>query len=206
MKKENLEFFKVNKGYYRLFLAFRGKYKSLGRIGGTVKITNLTPEEKEVLSNHFRKDYSRRNSAQVSVLAFEKSLDNTRFSSLTLKDILEAYFNEPLTGKKEDKRTFKLQQNRFIGRLFSDFPSGKAYLWLERVYDGSAVGVRTVVQRFSQEEEREKLYYYMSCVCKALNSLPGDRSHKKRLPVFSSQITKNPHGFDLGKLSAVICS
>ncbi|MDD4570351.1 MAG: hypothetical protein PHE70_09525, partial [Tepidanaerobacteraceae bacterium] len=60
MKKENLEFFKVNKGYYRLFLAFRGKYKSLGRIGGTVKITNLTPEEKEVLSNHFRKDYSRR--------------------------------------------------------------------------------------------------------------------------------------------------
>ena len=38
----------------------------------------------------------------------------------------------------------------------------------------------------------------MSCVCKALNALPGDKDHKKRLPVFSSQITKNPHGFDLG--------
>lgn len=198
MNKEDLEFFKANKGYYRLFLTFKEKYKSLGRIGGTITLTNLTHEEKEVLSSHFRKDYFRRNSAQISVLAFEKSLSNTRFSNLSLKDILEAYFNEPLTGKKEDERDFKLQRNRFIERLLSDFPSGKARLWLERVYYGSAAGARTVVQRFSQETERNKLYYYMRCVCKALNALPGDKGHKKRLPVFSSQITKNPHGFDLG--------
>jgi hypothetical protein len=32
------------------------------------------------------------------------------------------------------------------------------------------------------------------------NTLPRDKDHKKRLAVFSSQITKNPHGFDLGTL------
>jgi len=198
MKKEDLDFFKANKGYHRLFLAFREKYKSLGRIGGTVKLTNLTPEEKEVLSSHFRKDYSHRSSAGVSVLAFERSLENTRFDGLALKDILEAYFNEAMTGKKEDEKVLELQRNRFFSTLLSAFPSGNARLWLERVRDGSALGVRTVVQKFSQEEERDNLYNHMTCVCKALNSLPGDKSYKKRLPVFSSQITQNPHGFDLG--------
>ncbi|MGI6235842.1 MAG: TIGR02679 family protein [Christensenellales bacterium] len=198
MKKEDLDFIKAKKGYHRLFLGFRKKYKSLGRIGGTVKLTNLTSEEKEVLSSHFRKDYSGRHSAGVSVLAFERSLENTRFYGLALKDILEAYFNEAMTGKKEDEKALELQRNYFFSTLLSDFPSGKARLWLERIYDGSALGVRTVVQKFSQEEERDKLYYYMTCVCKALNALPGDKGHKKRLPVFSSQITKNPHGFDLG--------
>lgn len=198
MKKEDIAFFKANNGYHRLFVAFKEKYKSLGRIGGTVNLLNLTPEEKEVLSSHFRKDYYGQKSAQVSVLDFEKSLGDTRFSSLSLKDILEAYFNEPLTGKKDDERVFKLQLNHFIGRLFSEFPSGKARLWLERLDDGSAAGVRTVVQRFSQVEERDMLYYYLRCVCKALDALPKDKGHKKRMPVFSSQITKNPHGFDLG--------
>ncbi len=57
MKAEDIDFFKRNKGYERIFKAIRDKYKSIGRIGGVIKLDDLSDSEKVVLSNHFKKRF-----------------------------------------------------------------------------------------------------------------------------------------------------
>jgi hypothetical protein len=43
------EFFRGEPGFKRLFKKFIQNYRSLGRLGGTAKLTKLTLEEKEAL-------------------------------------------------------------------------------------------------------------------------------------------------------------
>ncbi|HHW01437.1 MAG TPA: TIGR02679 family protein [Thermoanaerobacterales bacterium] len=198
MINQDMEFFKNNKGYRRLFEAFRKKYKSLGRIGGSVKLINLSPEEKEILTSHFRKDYTRQTSVDVSLLKFEESLKNTKFEGYTLKEILEAYFGEPLTGKKEDEETFQVQKKQFFERLYSICRSEESKAWLEDVYEGKAAGARAVETRLWKEDDRKRLFREMEDVCRALDDLPVRRKKKERLAVFASRITQNPHAFDFG--------
>jgi hypothetical protein len=61
MKAEDIDFFKRNKGYKRIFKAIRDKYKSIGRIGGVIKLDDLTDSEKEILSSHFKKTLASEN-------------------------------------------------------------------------------------------------------------------------------------------------
>jgi len=62
------------------------------------------------------------------------------------------------------------------------------------LYEGTAVGVRTVNQRYLND--RNGLKKDIMYVCDAINNLPVYKGEKKRLPVFSSQIARNPHYFD----------
>jgi len=201
MKKEELGFFKENTGYRRLFEAFRQKYRSLGRIGGHVRLSNLSREEREVLTCHFRKDYARQNSAGVSLLKFEASLANTKFEGYSLKEILEAYFGQPLTCKKEDEEFFRFQRDRFFERLFSESRGEEGRAWLRSVYDGKAVGARAVEMRLSKKDGEKRLFQEMTDVLRALDDLPAKRQKKERLPVFASRIAQNPHAFDYGSFS-----
>ena len=194
MNKEELKYFKEKKGYKRIFEGIREKYRSLGRLGGVVKLDNLTEDEKEVLTNHFKKDYRTKKSASIDVAKFEESLKNTRFEEYTLKDILEYYFGEKLTSKKEDMEILAKEREEFFKELFSKYQECKCIDWLKSLYEGTAVGVRAVNQRYLNDKDglKKDIMY----VCDAINNLPVYKGEKKRLPVFSSQIARNPHYFD----------
>lgn len=172
----------------------REKYRSLGRIGGIVKLDNLKDDEKEVLMNHFKKDYSNSKSANIDVAKFEESLKNTRFDKYTLIDILEYYFDGKLTSKKEDADEFMRHREEFFNELFLKYDGQRCMDWLKALYDGTAVGIRSVNQRYIKD--KNALRIDIMSVCDALNNLPLYKGEKKRLPVFASQITRNPHSFD----------
>lgn len=191
-------YFRAEKGYHRLFEAFKNKYKSLGRIGGSVVLKDLTFREREVLSIHLKEDFTKRNTVKVNMRAFEKSLAGTKFEDRGLKEILGEYFDEELTGKKEDEMELEIEKKRFFEGLFSVFQEGKSHRWLKAVKDGSANGSRSIDQRLFQVGERSTLFCDMEMVAQALDVLPGNTNSTERLPVFASRITKDPHGFDFG--------
>src|SRR5690554_4393350 len=114
MKNEDLLYFKDNDGYKRIFMKIYEKYRSLGRIGGTVTLDSATSAEREILSSHLRQDYSRMSSVTFKVNDFEDSLKHTRFADYTLKEILEAYFDEPLISRGEEARRFQRERNAFF--------------------------------------------------------------------------------------------
>lgn len=61
MNKEELKYFKEKKGYKRIFKGIREKYRSLGRLGGVVKLDNLTEDEKKYLQTILKKTIGQKN-------------------------------------------------------------------------------------------------------------------------------------------------
>ncbi len=196
MTEEDLAFFKSRRGYYRIFKGIRDKYKSLGRIGGIVKLVNLTDDEREVLSNHFKRDYSRSKSASIDVSAFEQSLKHTRFEGYSLLEILEAYFGEKITSKKEDLDNYQTEKEKFFKELYLTFEGRESAKWIQSICEGKAVGVRAINRRY--DRDKDALKKDIALVCNAIDSLPVYSGEKMRFSVFASRITRNPHGFDIG--------
>jgi hypothetical protein len=58
MVREAVEFFKADSVYDKLFVEFKKKYESLGRIGGSVSLTTYSMEDIEILARFLglRKD------------------------------------------------------------------------------------------------------------------------------------------------------
>ena len=103
--EEAVAYFKQNNGFTRFLKKMQEKYYSFEReTPGTVIIGNPTREEKEALSGFMKKDYSRNKNISISLKSFQKRLDETRFSGVTIKEILEQYFGEEIISHKEQKR------------------------------------------------------------------------------------------------------
>lgn len=188
---EFVTYLKEESGFDRLLPKLIERYRQLGRIGGSVKLTHLQPNEKMAFTTFFRKDYTHQSSATISFALFEKALSKTKYAHLEIKDILEAYAGEKLVTKMEEKEQYELQKEAFFHQLIDENPhaarwlhfvknKGRGTRFLHSLYDENCQLLRTVIQH----------------VCQALKQLPrGNRF--ERLPFFAQKITKNPHAFDL---------
>ena len=107
--QEAVQYFREQKGFARLARLFVDKYRSLGRCGGTVRLTSLTGSEREFLGHIFRRDYGRQQSAVVSLEKFQQALDKTRFAGVTLEELLEGYTGERLITKAEERENTRPQ-------------------------------------------------------------------------------------------------
>ena len=68
--QECIRYFRENPGLHRLLAAIREKYRSLGTLGGRVRLSNLKPEEKLALTGLLRRDYENGPRCQDTVLSF----------------------------------------------------------------------------------------------------------------------------------------
>lgn len=100
MDKECIDYFKRKPGFKRLFQGLKEKYRSLGNLGGVVKLNNLTEDEKEALSGLFRKDYYSKKSATIKVEQIYKALETTKFQGVDLEEVVRGYFKGELISKK----------------------------------------------------------------------------------------------------------
>ncbi|WP_163971841.1 TIGR02679 domain-containing protein [Oceanobacillus halotolerans] len=190
MIKEALAYFSGDRGYRRLFSLFKKKYESLGRIGGTVKLDQFTMDELEAIVRFFGVTASGlKQKGKLSLEGFERQLRSTKFDGISLKELLEAYFKEPLVSNKEKKQVKDRQQAQLLDQLEADFPKLASWIdhlrkktpdtyWVYRLMDES-------YESFSQ------MLHHLEV---ALRHLP---TQFERLPIFSQRITRNPHAFDL---------
>ena len=195
MNRDDLEFFRENPGYKRVFAAILGRYRSLGRLGGTVRLTNLTLEERNVLSNHLRRDLSKHKQVSFAVQDFARSFEMTRFAHYPLEEILAAYFGVELTTAKEETQRFLEERGDFFAFLQAEHHATVAGRWLLALCEQKAVGMGRILQAYGESPLR--LREQIQTVTKALKLLDGRKVRYWRLPVFASLITTDPHAFDL---------
>lgn len=157
----------------RLLRGFREKYESYGSFSGTVSLRNLTLDDIENLEGFFQKNFHGQKSVSISASRFEKALKNSRFGEIGPKDLLELYFQEEMTGKKEKKQK---EAEKWIGEFYSDSKINFKEL-------GSTI------------EEKIK---NMHLAAKILNALPYRQNKCEYLAVFAAVVTGNPHAFDQG--------
>ncbi|MFX3625116.1 MAG: TIGR02679 family protein [Ectobacillus sp.] len=175
---EAVTFFRNEPGFSRLFLLMKQKYESIGRMRGTVKIADFTEAEREAIGEFLGKDAA---ISSVSLEKFEKQFEKTRFAGIQLAQLLEHFFGEELSTKKERKQQEMEEKNRLLEQLCGRFPAQAEWIresrFLQQLYSQS---------NFSQIVEN---------VCLALQSLPKQGEYE-RLPLFAQRIVRDPHGFD----------
>ncbi|MCF6094035.1 TIGR02679 family protein [Microaerobacter geothermalis] len=188
---EAVQYFQKEKGFQRLFHLFIQKYKGLGRIGGSVTLTNLTNQEREALSLFFRNDYSNQETVVISLAKFAKSLEHTKFAGVDFKQILDGYIGEELLSNQEEKSLYELQKQKFFMDLIADHSHPYCQLWLTSVIE-KGTGSRGI--HMAYDKDPSALRMQLTHVLQGISQLPQP---DKRLSVFASQITGDPHGFDV---------
>lgn len=193
-------YFSSRSVYRKLFAGFRKKYESLGRFGGSVTLMDVTAEEREQLGGFLQRDYAAKERITVSAGLMEKALASSRFAGISWEEILEAYFGETLTVKKELIREAKEEQNRFFEEVLAHCPQGAGREWLGSVLREQSGGWQLITRLYA--ESPGKLMEILRNVTDAIDQLPAFDSESggtaELLAVFAAKVTGNPHSFDEG--------
>lgn len=190
--KECSEYFRQNPGFSRIMVAIREKYKSLGKMGGTIKLDNLTMEEKEALTGFLKKNYYK-TSTTINIERFQAALESTPFEGLSLIEILEEYFGNDILTHREKVEIYNEEREKFFEEILNSI-DGIAYNWLEFVLSNRENAYRLISQGYNKN--KKELKRDLLFAAKGLNNLPFLNKEKERLAIFASKISKNPHTFD----------
>ena len=189
--QECIQYFKEEPGLSRLLQKLIERYRSLGRMGGSIRLNELKEQEKEALSLFFRKDYLKQSSATISFSAFEQALTQTKYAELTIIEIFEAFEGKKIHTNSEKQLRREQEKQDFFNELRQEAPHLEKWLFYieER-------GRSTRLFHSLYEKDRNELKKLIFLVERALKGLPKNGQFE-RLPIFSQRITKNPHAFDL---------
>lgn len=168
---EAVEFFKKQRGLHRLMRLAIEKYRTYGRLAGTLKLVELTPQEREALSELFRRDYTSQHSATISLAKLAEALEKTRFAGVALTDILEGYQGASLMSKAEERAEYEAGKERFFREFLDAHPGPRSWAWVENIL-AKGPGTRSVHQAY--DRDREGLRRQLDLVLRALESLPMD--------------------------------
>lgn len=187
-----VQFFKNERAYGKLFQLFRKKYESLGRIGGTVSTQPFSHDELDEIGRFFGLPGEQLQlKGRIGLLHFEEQLSFTRFSSIALKELLDAYFGEVIISKKEQQLANEEKLRTFFTTQYEHFPH--IAFWLQFIYEQRTEG-RWMIR---MAETNEALFItYAQTLHRAFQSLP---KKVERLPMFSQRMTGDPHAFDLNR-------
>lgn len=183
-----MEYFNSKPVYVKLFKAFRKKFRSLGRFGGSVKLVDYQTNELESLASFLGVSINMlANKGQLKISDFEMALFKTKFGGLSLHAILESFYGEELVSNrtskerkdhlaKERMEKWRLRHQELEGWLIVLEQRSHEVLWIWRLM--------------------EEPYFegWIQDLARASTLLPTDY---ERLPFFAQRITGNPHAFDL---------
>ena len=172
----------------------REKYASLGYFGGNIVLTDATEEEKYQLGGFVKKDYGKKSKITLSMELLNRSLLESKFYCFTWKQILEGYFNQELTINRQIKEERNHQKDLFFQTICEKYAGKKGRAWLDTIFREKEKGYYVLIPQY--EKDKEGLEQILIQVLKAIERLPIFEDLCKRLPIFSAEITGNPHFFD----------
>lgn len=193
------KYFKERAVFRKLFAGFREKYASYGSFSGTVVLRNLTGDDIEELEGFLQKSCHGKKSVSVSAGKFEKALADSRFHIFSPQEVLELYFQEEMTGKREQEQKKQQARAQMLAGVRGEYEgSSRASAWLEEIMEGS--GDRDWLLKKYREagEDTGEFERLLKLGAEILERLPCYQGRAEYLAVFAAEITGNPHAFDSG--------
>ena len=187
----------------RMLRGFREKYASYGTFAGTVVLRDIAAEEREALEGFFQKNYHGQKSISISADRFRKALEHSRFSGAEPKAVLEAYFHEAMTGKRELREEKEEAWRRMLEEITAACAGTPAEIWLKEGGEEKGRGADPswlwVMKRYREQGEKpEEGRRLLTLAAEILNRLPCRRGESVYLAVSAAMVTGNPHAFDDG--------
>lgn len=196
--KECVDYFKNHKGFHRFLCGLRDKYVSLSRVGGIVKLTNLSQEEKEDLQGLFPKIKEKNGTVVLSAEAFQKALLQTKYAEISLEMLLQGYFNETLESRRERMEREEQEWNQYLDNMQEPYQGTFSGKWLEKVRNEESYSSMYSFIKQHYRVDKEQLALELNVVLRGANQFPVLEGKEKSLPIFAAEISGSPHYFDEG--------
>lgn len=203
-----LEIIKRDKIYITILKEVSLKYKSFERFAGSFTIKANDTQEMAVLQTFDDKVFENgRAKIQVSqvVKLFEGVLDKVSFL-----DFLKYVLNDDIISNKELKNLEIENENYFYKTILSEYTNhdnSSALKWFMNCVDGKKYGYNVVKKYYNEclkDNTLENLKYCILNVLKALDKLPYKKCEYKSIPIFATEITRNPHFFDRNQMGGTL--
>lgn len=205
--QEAIDYFSQRKVYEKVFKKFLKKYEGLGHFGGEITFSSLTTEEKEQLEGFLQKDFTKKKTISISFKLMEKSLENSKFSSLTWEDIIKNFFNIQLISKKEKIAMGNEEKELFFQEIISTYNDNIAISWFKKLVLNNPQGNNIILQKYKNDKNElkktiENIFYSVQFIPRLIKDYNED--YQEILPIFAAKVTGNPHYFDEGTLGEKI--
>lgn len=160
-RKDAYEYFRKTPGFDRCFQELRKKWNSYGRAAGIVKLTAASKEERRALEGFFGKSFADQTGGTLSfsVQSFEAALKETAYGELSLQQLMELYFGEPMqtnaarkAEREEQIRLFFENCRQFFLRREHDMceTDGTAADWIETVFQEKKYGYQLILKEWKR--------------------------------------------------------
>ncbi|MFC5587388.1 TIGR02679 family protein [Sporosarcina soli] len=192
---------KEEPGFLKLFMLFKQKYYSLGRVGGTVDIDGFTDEEVESIAGLIgQSPQPLRDKGKIHLASFEQALKGTVFANCSLVTLMETVLGEKIVTKNEEQKLEEEQESVYFRELLAECPEGE--WWWEKIQSKSP-DTRWIWALYRQDPHG--LFVKLTTVFSAFQRLSVNRTFE-RLPLFAQRTTGNPHFFDYGRVEGNLLS
>jgi len=192
-----IDYFMSTPGFKRLLEGMYEKFRSLGTVGGNVKLASLTEVEKDALEGLFQKSFRHQRSATISMEKLQSILQQSRFSRVNTEELLKGCFPGRLESKKEEALRESSEREHFFSDIYEKYKMTFSGSWLKDVLIDNGKERAFLIKKYNQSKKglEKSLGYAMT----AANAFPVFSDEVMHLPVFAAKMTGNPHCFDDGK-------
>ena len=191
---ECVHYFKSNKSYNRILNEIKDKYISIGTFGGTIKLENITKEEKLALIDLLGQKFYLNKTGIIRVNDVVESLKSTKFEEVDFYKLLCCYFNKKIVINKEIKEDNRIKKEKFLKKLESSVDNDIYNFILDTFTHKSNGSYNLVVNKFNEDGFGELLLKELININHITHKLEG--KSKIRLAILASEITNNPHALD----------
>ena len=140
-------------------------------------MTGLSLQDKSQLGGFLQKDYTENQSVTISAEALKICLSKSRFSDISLEELLDAYFGKKADGEKRREAKETGRKRCSFAEVQSGYEDTTGGRWLQNTLKEHTTGYEILQQQYNSAPEilREILKY----VFEAVKQLP--RMEEKEL-------------------------
>lgn len=198
--RECAAYLKKNSAYSRLMKELQKKWKSYGRIAGSITLKKTTEEERRAIGGIVGKTFADE-IVKITFQEFEQGLQKTRYAPIDMKLVMENYFERSLYTNHEQKDQVQMAKVDFFNELFIYFESrvektSVVFRWIRELQCHKKYGYQILIKEFTRDSKAAG--DLAQNVGKALIRLEEMNGEESLLAVFSATISGNPHYFDRG--------
>lgn len=170
------------------------KYHRYGRPAGTVRLDDATQEECAAARGIFGRPFSP--PLRFQTAQFEAALQELRFGKISLKEVLESYFDIEIKTKNELR---ELESNRFsamLTQVLEQTDNSSCVRWLQTLSNSQGGGYQLLRREAVKDLDGTRRSLLQAC--RSLDWLERHTQGAVRLAVLSAQSTSDPHALDSG--------
>ena len=154
-------YFQSRPAYRRILSELLKKYRSYGRPAGTIRLDDASREECDVARSIFGRPFSPPLHFQAA--QFEAALQELRFGKVSLKEVLEAYFDTEIRTKTELHEEENSRFSAMLTQALEETGSDTCRRWLQALREPQSGGYQLLRRETTKDPERTRRALLQAC-------------------------------------------